>query len=55
MSDKQDNKLIARSFKVGQADWDRWQALAKAEGLPLSTWIKLLIRQEERRILRRDK
>jgi hypothetical protein len=50
-----DNRLPPRSIRVSEEDWKRWQALAERDSLPLSTWIKQVIKREERRIERRDK
>jgi hypothetical protein len=55
MAKQETTRLVARSIKASDADWNHWANLAAAAGLPLTTWIKQLIRREELRIARRQK
>jgi hypothetical protein len=53
-SEDEPDKLRPRSIKVSQEDWQTWGEAAKSEGLPLSTWIKQVIRRELRRMKQRE-
>lgn len=43
-------RLVPRSLKVSDEQWQQWQAAAAAAGVPVSAWLKVLAGREIKRL-----